>query len=251
MEFNGVAADGPFADLLAGELARRPRWACHTQRHERALFRPQAGAETGVSHKHLKELRRVERRLADLGELKYSVFEDGDDLDAWSERFLALEASGWKGAEGTAFQSSAEDRAFFFAITRAAAAQRRLQLLSLDLNGAPIAMKCNFIAGEGSFAFKIAHDESYGRYSPGVLLELFNMQRLQQQTAITWMDSCAAAKHFMINRLWTDRRAIANHLLAGRGLIARAAVRYGPRLRALRRPAANEVTQGNADADHS
>ncbi len=251
VEFNGVAADGPFAALLTRELGARKRWVCHTRRHERALFHPCAGAETGVSHKHLKELRRVERRLADLGELNYTVLADSDDLDTWAERFLALEASGWKRVEGTAFQSNEQDRAFFLAIVRAAAKRNRLQALSLDLNGVPIAMKCNFTAGEGAFAFKIAHDEQYGRYSPGVLLELFNMRRLHQEGAISWMDSCAASKHFMINRLWTDRRMIANHLLAGRGLMARAVVRYGPRLRDMWRNKNGDAIDRSTYAQHA
>jgi hypothetical protein len=75
-----------------------------------------------------------------------------------------------------------------------------------------------FLTGGGSFAFKIAFDEKYSRYSPGVLLEVENMRRVNALAQVEWMDSCAVSQHFMINRLWTGRRSIATILLStGKG----------------------------------
>jgi hypothetical protein len=91
-------------------------------------------------------------------------------------------------------------------------------MLGLFLNGRPIALKCNLLAGDGSFAFKIAYDETLARYSPGVLLELFNIDYLHCRSEIRWMDSCAVPGHPMIERLWLDRRIIQDTLLStGRG----------------------------------
>ena len=33
-------------------------------------------------------------------------------------------------------------------------------------------MKCNVLSGDAVFCFKIAHDETFARFSPGVQLEL-------------------------------------------------------------------------------
>ena len=85
-------------------------------------------------------------------------------------------------------------------------ARGRLMMMALRLDGRPIALKYNLLAGDGSFAFKITFDESYSRYSPGVLLELENVHRLHQMRSVRWMDSCAAPNRFMINHLWPDRR---------------------------------------------
>jgi Acetyltransferase (GNAT) domain len=79
-------------------------------------------------------------------------------------------------------------------------------MMALRLDGKAIALKHNLLAGEGSFAFKITFDESFARYSPGVLLELDNIHRLHQLPNLRWMDSCAAPNRFMINHLWPDRR---------------------------------------------
>ena len=44
-----------------------------------------------------------------------------------------------------------------------------------------VAMKCNFLSGAGSFAFKIAFDEAFARFSPGVQLEIDNVQAFHEQ----------------------------------------------------------------------
>ena len=80
--------------------------------------------------------------------------------------------------------------------------------LALRLDGRAIAMKCNLLAGDGAVAFKIAYDESYARFSPGVLLELEHLRRLHEPGAPAWVDSGAAADHPMIGHLWRDRIAV-------------------------------------------
>ena len=91
--------------------------------------------------------------------------------------------------------------------TAARAHQRgRLMMMGLRLDGRPVALKYNLLAGDGAFAFKIAFDESFARYSPDVLLELDNIHRLHRMPAVRWMDSCAAPNRFMINHLWPERR---------------------------------------------
>src|SRR5205823_11712947 len=87
-----------------------------------------------------------------------------------------------------------------------AARAGKLQMLALRLDGQPVALKMNLLAGQGAFAFQIPFDESFGRFSPGVLLELDNVERAHQLSALRWMDSCAAPNRFMINHLWPDRR---------------------------------------------
>jgi hypothetical protein len=92
-------------------------------------------------------------------------------------------------------------------------------MLALRLNQRPIAMKCNFLTADGGYAFKIAFDENYRRFSPGVLLELENIRKLHSNSSIRWMDSCATPDHFMINRLWLDRKPMCTLLVSTRHII--------------------------------
>ena len=69
-------------------------------------------------------------------------------------------------------------------------------------------MKLNVTSGAGAFALKVAFNEKYARFSPGVCLEIENIRRLHQSDGRRWMDSCAEPEHPMIDHLWTERRLI-------------------------------------------
>src|SRR5262245_50440892 len=212
MEFGFVTGEGPFHHLLVDYLNRRLKFTHVLESHTRALFRPAADAEvyirSALHRARRKEYRRQERRLAETGRLEYAALGPGDDADPWIEEFLELEANTWKGKGGCALSSNATDREYFMQVAREAFRRGKLMMLALRFNGRPIAYKLNFLSGVGSFAFKIAFDEEYARYSPGVLLELENIRLLHERPEIRWMDSCADPDRFMINHLWTDRRTI-------------------------------------------
>lgn len=235
VELQGIRADGPFAAELEAAIARAPALTTCVSRFERALFDVGSASSSGASGKHNKEYRRQERRLAELGRLAYRSLGNGEAVEDWTDRFLDLEAKGWKGQRGTALASEAGSRRFFVEVCRNAGARSRLQMLELVLDDVPIAAKCNFRGAGDAYAFKIAHDEAYAKFSPGVLLELHNMREVaEMRPPVEWMDSCAKKEHFMINRLWTQRRAIGTYAISAGGPLARALVRHTPGLARLR-----------------
>ena len=205
-----VPGEGPFHVHLVDELNRRCWPSLVSSWYTRALFRPAASSEEflerALNGKRRKELRRQRARLAELGRLELSELRPDEDPAPWIREFLALEAAGWKGTRGVAAAQHPGERAYVEEMAARAHARGRLMMMALRLDGRPIALKYNLLAGDGSFAFKITFDESYSRYSPGVLLELENVHRLHQMRSVRWMDSCAAPNRFMINHLWPDRR---------------------------------------------
>jgi CelD/BcsL family acetyltransferase involved in cellulose biosynthesis len=235
LEFHSYTLDSRFGQLFLPALTRRSGWVSDSGSSERALLIRRADPTVGISPKHRKELRRVERRLAEIGRPHYTVMRADENAEDWIERFLSLEAAGWKGQAATALGSIEAHRSFFYSVTLEAHRRGRLHLMALELDGAPIAMKCNFVAIPGSFAFKIAYDEKYHKYSPGLLLELFNMEYvLANCPEIEWMDSCADPGHKMIERLWAGRRRIGWRMASGRGLLSRAIVSSAPGYRRLK-----------------
>jgi hypothetical protein len=220
MEFPSIA-EGLFYNLLIDHLDRHAKLNYVTSRFMRALFRPASDVETYMltafhgAQRH--ELRRHERRLSEAGRVEYLSLEPGDDVAAWIEEFLQIEAISWKGAGGCALVCDEADRFFFVEVAEEAFRRGQLMMLALRVDGRPIAHKCNFLSGHGSFAFKIAFDEEYARYSPGVLLEMENIRRLHAQSKVKWMDSCADPSHPMFDRLLPDRRTIQDVVIgAGR-----------------------------------
>lgn len=220
----GLDAAGANAAALEALCVEQGRGRREVHRHDRAMLRSALDAEsyweTHVRAKKRKEIRRLQKRLAELGAVEQRRLEKRAELPHWCADFLTLEAAGWKGREGTALACSPADAAFFRAACAAAFDAGRLHFLRIDLDGQPIAMLANFRHGEGAFSFKIAFDEELGRFSPGVLIELANLHAVQGDPDIGWMDSCAAADHPMIDSLWAERRTIVQYRIAlrGRGL---------------------------------
>jgi CelD/BcsL family acetyltransferase involved in cellulose biosynthesis len=216
VEWGWIATDGDFLPALHRLQERRGLRALDMLTESRALLRRSGdGARylaEAISPKSRKELRRLERRLAETGQLSCDALEPEDDVERWIADFLALEASGWKGRNGSALGSRPESRRFFVRAASEAARRGRLEMLALRLDGRPVAMRCAFGAGEGSFAFKIAYDETLARYSPGLLLEIEHLKRFHDHPAAAWMDSCAKPDHFMAERLWRDRRTLVTRL---------------------------------------
>ena len=224
-----ITGDGPLAAALYARLAARGQPHLTEITHDRAFLRVGESAASylaqAIGAKKRKELGRQRRRLEEQGQLVLTEMTGGAEAAEWLHRFLVLEAKGWKGRRGIAFNRSPEGRRFFIEFMEHFVARRRAMLLSLSLDGEDIAMKCNLVApdGTGAFAFKIAHDESLARYSPGVLLELDNVRRLHGDArGIAWMDSCAIPDHPMIDHLWSERRRIVYVLCGSRGPVGRA-----------------------------
>jgi Acetyltransferase (GNAT) domain len=218
VEFNYVSGEGPFHQALVDCLNERASLSFVSDIYNRALFKPQASADlylrAAMSREHRKDVMRRTRRFSEEGRVEMVALERETDLDAWLEEFMRLEFNGWKRGHGGAFGSKQEYRNYFTAVAKEAFRRGRLMMLGLRLDDQPIALKCNFLAEGGGYAFKIAFDESYSRFSPGFLLEIENIRRLHARPEIEWMDSCAVPVHFMINRLWLDRRTIQTLLVS-------------------------------------
>ena len=212
IRFPAIAGEGRLHQHLVELLHGRGHAVWTSTRHVRALFRRGESAEAfslaNIYRKRRHELRRLEKRLAELGTLSRTELASRDDLEPWLDTFLELESRGWKGRSATALASTADQAKFFRSACRSAFARGQLMMLDLRLDGKPIASKCNFLSGDSGVAFKIAFDEAFARYSPGALLEMYNIARLHERSATNSMDSCADPDHPMINHLWSERRTI-------------------------------------------
>jgi len=223
-----LLAEGPLATALTQVIASSARQAVIVEDGERAMLAsdlsPDAYFEASMSAKKRKELRRQHKRLGEVGEITFSRSEDADGAEDWIERFLSLESSGWKGDAGSALASAATTRDFCHAALNGASRAGKLERLTLSLDGQPIAMLANFITPPGAFSFKTAYDERYARFSPGLLLQIENLQLLDRE-GIEWADSCAEPGHSMIERIWREKRRFVSLNIAIGGPVRRSAFR--------------------------
>jgi CelD/BcsL family acetyltransferase involved in cellulose biosynthesis len=228
LHINGLVEHGPVHRGLV-EAARALRRGCATvHRAERALLESELGSaayyENTVRKKKRKELKRLAARLNEIGRVEFRTISAPEEVQPWAEEFLRLERSGWKGKRGSALACSAATERFFTDTVAGAFANNSLEFLRLDLDGRPIAMLVNFLAAPGSFSFKIAIDEAFARFSPGVLIQIENY-RMLDRAGVAWMDSCAVEDHPMINSLWGERRKIVRVTVALAGPVRRTTFR--------------------------
>jgi hypothetical protein len=68
-------------------------------------------------------------------------------------------------------------------------------------------------SGATAWCWKIAYDETFARFSPGVQLLLDETQALLDDPNVARADSCATAGHPMIDHVWRERLGFADRLV--------------------------------------
>lgn len=210
--------DGPMLALLQTRALMTGRQLRLFGEHERAILAgPPTGMETldhAFTPKKLKELRRQRRRLADLGKLTFRSARTPIEVRDANERFLALEASGWKGRRGTALLSDPGLATFTRTMTRLLAREGKCRIDTLELNGEPVGMGIILQSGGYAYLWKIAYDESHAVNSPGVQLVIDITKAQLAEEGIVVTDSGAIPQHPMIDHVWRGRLVIVDALIS-------------------------------------
>jgi CelD/BcsL family acetyltransferase involved in cellulose biosynthesis len=230
-----MVEDGHFAAALGAVLRRLQMPFADFARHCRPQLLPgddrAAYLEQTVSAHRRRELRRSVRRLADQGALMFAASRAGEAVDKEIEDFFTLEASGWKGAAGTAAARHDELRAFMKAAVRGLGAEGKVAINRILLDGRAIAATITLKSGDGAWYWKTAYDETLARFAPGVLLSAALTEDLAENKAIACTDSCAGPGNPILDNLWRERLNLCDRLI---GLKPRALFAFACRLESLR-----------------
>jgi len=232
-----IARDGAFAACLARVLARRGGASAAFATHARALLAPRTRENylDHVTHKKLKELRRQRRRLEETGALTHMAASGPAAAVALTD-FMTLEAGGWKGRAGGAARAHVATETFMREAVTALAAKGDARVDRLIHDGHPVAAAITLRSGNSAWFWKIAYEEAFARFSPGVQLTLDLTRDLLADASLARTDSCATAGHPMIDHLWAERLSLTD-LLVSPSAASLAQFRIGRQLEALRRVA--------------
>ena len=211
--FPRLVEDGPLHRALLAAARRGGRAALTLERFERAMLAQGSDPDElwtrGAGKKALKDLRRRQRRLAELGAVEFSIATSPREVRDALEQFLTLEFSGWKGKSGALLAHPALS-AFSRGATRLLAREGKCRVARLTLDGRPLAMGVVIESRGRAYFWKIAFDEEFRAQAPGIHL-LYELTRaLSVRADIDMTDSCAIANHPMIDRFWPDRVAICD-----------------------------------------
>ena len=215
-----LPVDSPFASALEAIGRRAQMPTADFDRHERAQLAPSRErshyVEQALSKHHHKELRRCWRRLSETGAVLLTAATEPAAVAAAIEDFLTLEASGWKGRAGTAAAGRPDLNSFMRAAVGGLAAEGKVSIDCMRVDGRAIATTIILRSGSCAWFWKIAYDEAFARFSPGVILSAVITDELADDATIVRTNSCATANHPMIDRLWRERLALCNRLMAVR-----------------------------------
>jgi CelD/BcsL family acetyltransferase involved in cellulose biosynthesis len=123
-----------------------------------------------LSRHRRAELGRMRRRLEEVGDLRLQVADGRERLQVLLDEVFSVEASGWKGARGTAIACRPETRGFYTDVAAWAAERGWLRLAFLRLAGRPLAVQYLLEVDGVQYALKGGYDPSAERFSPGILL---------------------------------------------------------------------------------
>ena len=228
---DAMATDGATMQALNRALAARGSAPCMLAQAARPMLASDLDGkqylEQALSSGSRKKLRQHRRRLGEKGDLQYKIMTAPAEVERGLEDFLALEAAGWKGRNGTALASDPADAAYARAMIAALAARGEACIHALTLDGKPVSLQIVLRAGPAAFTWKTAYDEAQHDFSPGMLL-------LEDYTAAFLADPGITPCRFL--------RLRRNQF---HGRMARAA---GGRNRVARRPAGRLVHLHHFDA---
>ena len=180
------------------QVATRDRYYVARKLTWRALYAPYQ-AEPGVSESWLAglqrkfraNLRRTRKELEEQGSVSFRHYSSADPNVL--ERFFQLEASGWKGREGTAIACHPSTRLYYELVATAASRDGYFSLDFLELNGKPISAHFALNRNGRYQLLKAAYDESYSRYGPGHLI-VQDVLRTLVPSGVTEFDFVAPPK---------------------------------------------------------
>lgn len=200
-----------------------------------------AAFEASLAHNFRRNLRKARNRMV----REHRVVVDSvHGAQAGSpellQQFLALEASGWKGAQGTAILNSPAMVRFYAVLATRLADRGWMEWQRLTFDGRLVAAHFAVRFGPAVVLPKIAYAESHGRLGPGNLLFRETLARAFSDDAI---DEVNCLTNMPWHRNWEMPQATYSDVLLvpRRALPVVASVRESARLRAMARRAVSTV----------
>jgi len=212
-----IPIDGAAMMAFTRALACRGLKPRILQSHARASLDATRSADDllrdALGPKKLKELRRQRNRLAEHGDVIFTIATTPSEIKRDLGIFLSLEASGWKARRGTALAQNEGDAAFIRRAVFDAAARGNCEIVTLHAGETPVASGVVLRHLDRAFYFKLGVDENFAKWSPGVQLTLELTRHMCADTTVTMVDSTAIPGHPMIDPIWRGRLAIGDVLI--------------------------------------
>jgi CelD/BcsL family acetyltransferase involved in cellulose biosynthesis len=178
VELGPLYADDPLVQTARSPVGQRLVRSVWSLRHPEMVARLEGPWEEARKHLSGNATTTAARRMRQLerqGRIEMKCVSEGDVGDI-VEECLALEASGWKGDEGTAIVKDPETAQFYRSLAREYAAAGRLALYILRLDDRLVAFQYCIRTGNRLDLLKMSFAEDLAAVAPGNVLRLMSYQ---------------------------------------------------------------------------
>lgn len=214
LHFGAFDADDPISIALLDRCSHEGRAFHIIHRFNRPAYRVGDDAADRSDAKVRSRLRSLLRRIErDHGSVAITIFDPTQPCTPWIDAFLEMEASGWKGRNGSALGSAPETEALFRTVIERGHENGSARLASLSVNGRVIAMSSWFESPSWGHGFKMTFDEEYRAYAPGQLLMREISDRIGRRADMSF-DTCVPRDASNSHRLWPNNRRIIDGAVA-------------------------------------
>lgn len=122
-------------------------------------------------------LDRFRRKMARDHDARFTTIAPPHDFGPELARGFEVEASGWKGSQGTAILSSPATEEFYRRVARAFLDRGELRFSSIELDGRLAAFDLTLLHGNRLYLIKTGFDESFRKLAPGLVMRLSVVER--------------------------------------------------------------------------
>jgi CelD/BcsL family acetyltransferase involved in cellulose biosynthesis len=122
-------------------------------------------------------LERFRRKMGRDHEAELTIVEPPTELEAELADGYRVEASGWKGEQGTAIVSNPETETFYTEVARAFAARGELRFSRIRLDGETAAFDLTLLHDNRLHLLKTGFDERFRKLAPGLVMRLSIIER--------------------------------------------------------------------------
>lgn len=150
---------------------------------------------SGLSHNFRRQLKKAQKKLGDVASVEPIFLSGSQAHPDYLNRFIPIEAAGWKGRAHSAIGADAGLTRFYRALAERLYRRGTLEWHFLQADGQLIAGHLAIRSGRTLTIWKIGYCEEYADYSPGVLL-------MEQTIARAFKDDSTDEVNFVTDKDW-------------------------------------------------
>jgi CelD/BcsL family acetyltransferase involved in cellulose biosynthesis len=130
----------------------------------------------GKSQKFRKNIKAAERKLRELGDLKYRMYDSSPEVVSQLENYRALESRSWKQEAGVGVGRDDSYFAFYRDLAETFGAHGAFVVRTLTLGDRCVAATFGLEFDQTYYSLQIVHDREFDRCSPGTFLEAVEIE---------------------------------------------------------------------------